>query len=182
MKKEELEALKLTEEQIKEVFKLNGIDVESAKGDLKTKETELTTVKEQLKTANKEIETYKSMDIDTIKKSADEYKTKFEEAETMAKENLKKVQLDYKLETLLLKEGAVNTKAVKALLDASKISLDGENLVGVDDQLKAIKESEKWAFGAQQVVRTGQQHQASFEGLSPVEQRFYEKNPDLKPE
>lgn len=59
---------------------------------------------------------------------------------------LKALQLDSKLESKLRDEGAVNAKAVKALLDSSKISLDGDNLIGVDDQLKALKESEKWAF------------------------------------
>jgi len=48
MTKEELLALGLTEEQIKDVFVINGKDVEKAKGDLATKETELTSAKEQL--------------------------------------------------------------------------------------------------------------------------------------
>jgi hypothetical protein len=62
---------------------------------------------------------------------------------------LKQIKIETALETRLLKEGAVNTKAVKALLDPAKISLDGENIVGLDDQLKALKESEKWAFTPQ---------------------------------
>ncbi len=67
-------------------------------------------------------------------------------AKTEYEAELKKVKLNSTLETRLIKDGAVNTKAVMALLDASKISLDGDNLVGYDDQIKALKESEKWAF------------------------------------
>jgi len=62
---------------------------------------------------------------------------------------IKQQKLDSALETRLIKEGAVNTKAVKALLDTTKISLEGENLLGLDDQLKGLKESEKWAFSVQ---------------------------------
>ena len=43
--------------------------------------------------------------------------------------------------------GAVNITAVGALLDMSKISLDEKgNLVGADEQIKALKETQKWAF------------------------------------
>lgn len=60
--------------------------------------------------------------------------------------DLKAAKLDFAIDTSLAKAGAVNSKAVKALLDISKISLDGENLIGLDDQLKSLKETEKWAF------------------------------------
>lgn len=59
----------------------------------------------------------------------------------------KELNLKYKFENRLIKEGAVNTTAVAALYDLSKMSLDGENLLGFDDQHKAVKEANKWAFG-----------------------------------
>lgn len=67
-------------------------------------------------------------------------------AKTKYDDDLKQFKKDTLLEAKLLKEGAINTKAVKALLDHSKIALDGENLIGIDDQLKSLKESEKWAW------------------------------------
>lgn len=67
-------------------------------------------------------------------------------SKTEYEKQLAAAKLDYALEARLMKEGVVSTKAVKALLDGSKISLDGENLIGVDDQIKALKESDKWAF------------------------------------
>lgn len=59
---------------------------------------------------------------------------------------LKQVKLDSALDSKLLAAKAVNVRAVKALLDHEKISLDGDNLLGVDEQLKQLKEKEKWAF------------------------------------
>jgi len=49
---------------------------------------------------------------------------------------------------LALKDAkARNVKAVKALLDLDKVSLDGENLIGLDEQLKGLKESDPYLFG-----------------------------------
>ena len=73
-----------------------------------------------------------------------------DENETTAKKfaaELAAVKLNGAIENRLLKEGAVNTKAVRALLDNDKIKLgeDG-SLTGLDEQIKTLRESEKWAF------------------------------------
>ena len=60
--------------------------------------------------------------------------------------DLANIKLDHALDGYLAKAGAVNTKAVKALLDMSKIKLDGDNITGHEEQVTALKESEKWAF------------------------------------
>ena len=59
------------------------------------------------------------------------------------------LKLDSAIENRLLREGAVNTKAVRALLDSSKLGLDESgSITGLDEQLKTLRESEKWAFTA----------------------------------
>lgn len=118
----------------------------------KDKFTAAETAKKQLEEQLKE----RNAQLETLKKSAGDNETlkaeiaKLQQANTTAQAEfdakLKTAQLDYQLEARLMKEGAINTKAVKALLDSSKISLDGENLIGIDDQLKTLKEKEKWAF------------------------------------
>ena len=159
MTKEELQALGLNEEQIKEVFKINGIDVEKAKGDieklkndLQAKETELDTTKEQLKTANETIGSYKSMDIESIKKSAEEYKSKFEEAQKKAKADMEKLQFDHALENALTKSKAKNTKAVKALLDLEGLKLKDDEIIGLKDQLEKVKEKNDFLFETDEPV------------------------------
>ena len=57
------------------------------------------------------------------------------------------MQLDFAIEKALAAAKAKNAKAVKALLDMEKVKLDGEQLLGLDDQLKAIKESDPYLFG-----------------------------------
>jgi len=65
------------------------------------------------------------------------------------------MQLDFALERALAAAKAKNAKAVKALLDMEKVKLDGEQLLGLDDQLKAIKESDPYLFGESGKVGSG---------------------------
>jgi hypothetical protein len=65
------------------------------------------------------------------------------------------MQLDFAIEKALASAKAKNAKAVKALLDMEKVKLDGEQLLGLDDQLKAIKESDPYLFGESGRVGSG---------------------------
>jgi len=153
MTKEELLALGLNEDQIKEVFKINGIDVEKAKGDfdtvkntLATKETELTTAKDQLKTANETIRSYKDMNIEDIKKSAEDYKKKFEDAETETQKQIEALKFEHAVENALNKAGAKNVKSVKALLDLEVLKGSKNVDTDLESQLTALKESDAYLF------------------------------------
>jgi len=57
------------------------------------------------------------------------------------------MQMDFALERALTAAKAKNLKAVKALLDLEKVKLDGEQLLGLDDQLKALQQSDPYLFG-----------------------------------
>jgi len=57
------------------------------------------------------------------------------------------MQLDFAIEKALAAAKAKNAKAVKALLDMEKVKLDGDQLLGIDDQLKAIQQSDPYLFG-----------------------------------
>ena len=51
------------------------------------------------------------------------------------------------IELYLKDQQARNIKAVKALLDLDKVSIDGDNLIGLEEQLKTLKEKESYLFG-----------------------------------
>jgi DNA repair exonuclease SbcCD ATPase subunit len=65
------------------------------------------------------------------------------------------MQLDFAIDKALTAAKAKNAKAVKALLDMDKVKLDGDQLLGLDDQLKAIKESDAYLFGESGRVGSG---------------------------
>lgn len=61
--------------------------------------------------------------------------------------DLTAAKLSGAIETRLVKEGAVNVKAVRALLDGDKLALGEDGgVTGLDDQLAALRESDAWAF------------------------------------
>lgn len=146
MKREFLKELGLTDEQIDKIMSENGKDVEKAKGDLSTKETELESTKKQLKKANKQIEEFKEMDIEGIKAAADDYKEKYEKAQKEAKEEMDKLKFNHKLEGALTGAKAKNIKAVMALLDMEGLKLNKDEIVGLNDQLDKIKEENEYLF------------------------------------
>jgi DNA repair exonuclease SbcCD ATPase subunit len=65
------------------------------------------------------------------------------------------MQLDYAIEKALAAAKAKNLKAVKALLDLEKVKLDGEQLLGLDDQLKELQKSDAYLFGETGKVGSG---------------------------
>jgi predicted RNase H-like nuclease (RuvC/YqgF family) len=78
------------------------------------------------------------------KKAADEWQAK-----------IAQMQLDFAIEKALTTAKAKNAKAVKALLDMEKVKLDGEQLLGLDDQLKTLKETDPYLFGESGKVGSG---------------------------
>jgi hypothetical protein len=65
------------------------------------------------------------------------------------------MQLDFAIEKALAAAKAKNAKAVKALLDMDKVKLDGEQLLGLEDQLKSLQQSDPYLFGDSGKVGAG---------------------------
>jgi hypothetical protein len=61
---------------------------------------------------------------------------------------LDKQAFDFSLEKALADAKAKNPKAVKALLNTEVIKLDGDKLLGLEEQLKALQESDGYLFGS----------------------------------
>jgi hypothetical protein len=139
MERKFLEDLGLEKDVIDKIMAENGKDIEAEKAKIKVETEKLTKANETIKTLQETVKKFDGVDVEKLKKD-------LADAETKYNTELSAAKLNYALEARLAKEGAVNSKAVKALLDISKISLDGDNLIGIDEQLKALKENEKWAF------------------------------------
>jgi hypothetical protein len=149
-------------------------DFNKANESKKTLETQVSEKDKLLGERDAQLEALKKVDAAGLQAEITKLQEANQTTKTEYEAKLKETQLEYKLENLLIKEGAVNVKAVKALLDASKISLDGENLLGVDEQLKSIKESEKWAFGASTQTNSGKEHDGAGGGEKTVNDELRE--------
>jgi len=140
MKREDLKKMELADEVIDQIMALHGKDVESHKSKLVTAETTADGFKTQLGEANKTIEGFKGMDIEGVKKTADDWKLKAETAQTESAKQLSDLKFDHALDGALTGAKAKNAKAVRALLKADDLKLaeDG-SIVGLNEQLEKIK-------------------------------------------
>lgn len=150
MKREELKKLlgdSATDEVLDKIMGLHGADIESHKTKLSETESARDGFKTQLDAANQQIEGFKGMNIDEIKAAADDYKAKFEQAQTDHAAQVAGLKFDHAIETALTGAKAKNLKAVQALLskDTLKLNEDG-TVAGLDDQLKTIKEKDAYLF------------------------------------
>lgn len=87
--------------------------------------------------------------------SQEDYEAKKKEIEDNSKNELEAVKKDSKIEIALLNAGARNIKSVKANLNLENIKLDGDKLLGLDDQLEALKKSDSYLFTGTKTVNKG---------------------------
>ena len=134
--------------------------VEKSKHDEVVEENK--TLKTQVTDRDKQLETLKASagDNEELKKQIEAMKQQNAEQEKAHKAELEQLKLDNAIDTALTAAGAKNTKAVKALLDVSKVKLgeDGK-LSGWDEQLAAVQKSDSYLFAEKQKV--------NFRGFQP---------------
>lgn len=150
MKREDLVKLGVAEELIDQIMVLHGKDIEKHKTATETAKAELDGIKAQLTEANTTIEGFKKLDIEGVKKSADEWKAKAEKAQADAAAQVTQIKFDHALTQALVGAKAKNATAVRALLklDDLKLTADG-SIVGLEDQIKKVREANDFLFEAE---------------------------------
>lgn len=124
---------------------------------------------EQLKGANATIESYKGMDIEGIKKSADEWKAKYETDTANLQEQMRQQTYDHEAERYLSKYKFSSELARKAALNEfreKKFQLQDGAFLGADDFMKQMKEANPTAFVDEEEAQNQQKYQAFVRGTS----------------
>lgn len=162
MNKEDLIAMGLTEEQAKKVM-------DSLDGNYVTK-TRFNEVNEENKTLKKSVSD-RDKQLEDLKKSSGDNEELKKQIETLQQENanqkkaheaeMTQLRLDDAIDAALTAAGAKNIKAVRALLDTSKVKVgeDGK-LTGFDDLLSAVQKSDSYLFAEKQ-------QKQNFKGFQP---------------
>ena len=162
MNKEDLIAMGLTEEQAKKVM-------DSLDGNYVTK-TRFNEVNEENKTLKKSVSD-RDKQLEDLKKSSGDNEELKKQIETLQQENanqkkahdaeMTQLRLDNAIDAALTAAGAKNIKAVRALIDTSKVKVgeDGK-LTGFDDLLSAAQKSDSYLF-------TEKQQKQNFKGFQP---------------
>ena len=163
MKKEDLLGMGLTEDQAKKVM-------DSLDGDFVTK-ARFNEVNEELKSVKKSVSD-RDKQLEDLKKSAGDNTALTQQIADLQKANadqhkaheqeIAALKFNNAVEMALTGAKAKNIKAVRAMLDDTKIKLgDDGKLTGFDEQIEALKKSDGYMFDVQQ--QTGQQ----FTGFQP---------------
>ena len=137
----------LTFEQLEEKLKDNkevklanlasGGFVDKKKYDEKV--TELSTAQETINGLQDTVKQFDGVDIDGLKKAAKDWEDKYNT-------DLATAKLNNAIDLELVAQKAKNPKLAKAALDMSIIKLDGDNLIGLSEQLDKLKESDGYLF------------------------------------
>jgi len=107
-------------------------------------------VNEKLKTSKEQITSFEKQVEETKKllEKSEEYKGKYEELEanynnskTEYEANIQNITKKSAIEKKLLEEGAKHTKLIMSDINMDNIKIDGENLIGLDDEIKKAKET-----------------------------------------
>lgn len=108
-------------------------------------------LKNQLKDRDKQLDELKTKAAgnEDLMKQIEDLKAQNQKTTDEYEQKLQQQAFDHALENALSAAKVKNSKAVKALLDTESIKLDGEKLLGLDDQLKALKESDAYLFEAE---------------------------------
>ena len=149
MKVEFLKGLGLTDEQIQSIQAESGKEIQKYKDENTGLKADNDNKTELLKNANAEIDSYKSMDIEAIKKSAEDYKTKYETAEKEHQAQLSQIEYDNKLGKYVDKLNLKNDIYKNAVISQIKekgLKFDGDALLGGEELVKGFKEQYADAF------------------------------------
>ena len=169
MTRKQLEDLGLTKEQADSVMKINGDDIENAKGtaatEIKNLQTEVEGLKTQVGDRDRQLETLKASAGDNadLKKQIEDLQTENATAKATHESELNQLKIDFAVEKALTGAKAKNITAVKALLDLKDAKFDKEgNVKGLAEQIEKLTSDEGTKF-----LFEAQKQQQNFKGFQP---------------
>ena len=148
MKREFLKDMKLTDEQIDAIMAENGKDVNSLKEQVNSLTTEKDGLQSQLTERDTQLKDFKGKvkDSDELTSEIDKLQKANKEAKEKYEADLTAQQKSFLVDKALTNAGARNAKAVSSLLDLDSVEVKDGQLTGLDDQLKALRESDGYMF------------------------------------
>ncbi|WP_271810542.1 phage scaffolding protein [Clostridium beijerinckii] len=88
----------------------------------------------------------KAKDNEELTKKIDDLKIENKKATDDYKAELEKINFEYRLEKKLGDYDPQNVEILKKALELKKIKADGDNFIGLEEQIKSLKETDKYLF------------------------------------
>ena len=153
MKKEELQKLGLTEEQINEVFKMNGLDVNGAKGELESAKKELENYKSQFTSTQAELKKLQELKPEELSKQVSDLNEKL----ATQKADFEKQIADRNFNDLLTKSvataGGREAKAIIPFLDVEALKTSQNQETDIKSAIEAVKKDHDYLFTSNEPVK-----------------------------
>lgn len=148
MKREFLKNMELTDEQIDAIMAENGKDVNGLKEQVNSLTSEKDGLQSQLNDRDTQLKDLKGKvkDSDELTAEIDKLQKANKEAKEKYEADLTAQQKSFLVDKALTNAGARNAKAVSSLLDLDSVEVKDGQLTGLDDQLKALRESDGYMF------------------------------------
>lgn len=156
MKKEELTALGVTEEQAEKILAMHGAEQNETAAKLTEAQAQLAAAEKNAAELNEKVKAFDGVDVEALKKSVAEWEQKYNADLTAAR-------VDNALSLALTKAGARDVELTKNLIDRSVIKIADGKVMGLSEQLERIKADKAFLFGADEpaavaTVSTGMEH------------------------
>lgn len=181
MKREDLKDLELSKDAIDKIMGLHGKDIEATKS--KAEEKIKSDYEKQISEHDKQLEELKKVDVTAYEQKIKEIQEENLKSKSDFENQLKQTKIDLSIENALIKAGAKNAQVFKSMVDTTKIIVDNDKIIGLDEQLETIKKDYAWGFGAEQEILTTGQKQTPNNQLTADEQYIqskYKDNPYYK--
>lgn len=153
MKKEDLQKLGLTEEQINEVFKMNGLDVNGAKGELESAKKELENYKSQFTSTQAELKKLQELKPEELSKQVSDLNEKL----ATQKADFEKQIADRNFNDLLSKSvataGGREAKAIIPFLDVEALKTSQNQETDIKSAIEAVKKDHDYLFTSNEPVK-----------------------------
>lgn len=148
MKREFLKDMKLTDEQINAIMAENGKDVNGLREQVNSLTGEKNGLQSQLNDRDTQLKDLKGKvkDSDELTAEIDQLQKANKEAKEKYEADLSAQQKSFLVDKALTSAGVRNAKAMNALLDLDSVEVKDGQLTGLDDQLKALRESDGYMF------------------------------------
>lgn len=161
MKKEELQKLGLTEEQINEVFKMNGLDVNGAKGELENAKKELEDYKAQFTSTQAELKKLQELKPEELSKQVSDLNEKL----ASQKADFEKQIADRNFNDLLSKSvataGGREAKAIMPFLDIEALKASKNQEADIKTAIETVKSEHDYLFTSTEPVKNAVSSTAS---------------------
>lgn len=151
MKREEIKNLlpDISKETLDAIMDLHSADVGTHKQNVTALTTERDQLKAQLEEANRQIQSYKDMDVEAIKKSAADWEAKHAADTKALQDKLDAATYGFGVERAVAGLKFSSTAARNQFvsdLTAKKLPLQEGKLLGLEDYVKSYRESDPGAF------------------------------------